>query len=167
MMGELAIKAVAQRCPGRVDLIASLHKVLILDSHLALEAYQRVREDAIVATATHDSLTELLSRAAAFELLTRKVERAGRFFRPMALLFIDVDHFMRINDSLGHAAGDTLLRRVAQTLQASVRSADIVGRYGAMNSWSGWWRRSSPWHSTSPLACACGSRMEGLRSPLA
>ena len=129
-MGELTIKAIAQRHPERVDLIASLHKILILDSHLALEAYQQVREDTIVATASRDSLTEVLNRPAALDALAREVERARRFRRPMALLFVDVDHFKRVNDAFGHATGDALLRRVAQALQASVRPADVVGRYG-------------------------------------
>lgn len=129
-MGELAAGAIAERHPGRIDLIASLHKILILDSHLALEAYQRVREDAIVATASRDALTGVATRTATLEALGREVERAKRFRRPMALLFIDVDHFKRVNDALGHAAGDALLRRVAQALQAALRPADIVGRYG-------------------------------------
>jgi two-component system, cell cycle response regulator len=129
-LGQLATEAVAERHSGRIDLIASLHKILILDSHLALEAYQTVREDAMVATASRDFLTEVANRPAALEGLKREVERAIRFRRSMALLFIDVDHFKRINDSLGHAAGDSLLRQVAQALQAAVRPADIVGRYG-------------------------------------
>jgi diguanylate cyclase (GGDEF)-like protein len=129
-LGQLATEAIAERHSGRIDLITSLHKILILDSHLALEAYQGVREDALVATASRDALTEVANRPAALEALRGEVERAARFRRPMALLFIDVDHFKRVNDSLGHAAGDALLRRVARALQAAVRPADIVGRYG-------------------------------------
>ena len=129
-MGELIIKAITQRHPERVDLIASLHKILILDSHLALEGYQGVREEAIEATASHDSLTEVMNRRAALDALARELGRAQRFRRPMGLLFVDVDHFKRVNDAFGHAAGDSLLRTVARTLQASVRPADVVGRYG-------------------------------------
>lgn len=80
--------------------------------------------------ATHDALTELPNRLLLEEHLATELARArrGRFLT--AVLFLDIDNFKRINDSLGHAAGDALLRSVAQRLRKCVRPNDVVARYG-------------------------------------
>lgn len=59
-----------------------------------------------------------------------EVYRAHRFEHPFAVLFIDIDHFKRVNDNFGHAVGDVVLKHVADVLRAAVRTADVVGRYG-------------------------------------
>ncbi len=80
--------------------------------------------------ATHDSLTELPNRATFSEALAAAIAdartRGGRF----AILFVDLDHFKFINDSLGHEAGDSLLKQLAARLRASVRANDLVARLG-------------------------------------
>lgn len=80
--------------------------------------------------ATHDSLTDLLNRPAFSEALSTAIaearSRCGRF----ALLFIDLDHFKLINDSLGHQAGDELLKQIAVQLRAGVREDDPIARLG-------------------------------------
>lgn len=78
--------------------------------------------------ATHDPLTGLPNRNGLQEAMRRHF--GGRPPAPVALMVIDVDHFKRINDGHGHAAGDMVLRSVAQTLQAALRGADIVARWG-------------------------------------
>lgn len=80
--------------------------------------------------ATHDALTELPNRLLLEEHLATELARSrrGRFLT--AVLFLDIDNFKRINDSLGHAAGDALLRNVAQRLRKCVRPNDVVARYG-------------------------------------
>lgn len=80
--------------------------------------------------ATQDELTGLLNRRAFDKILSDEVERAHRFGRGFGLIMGDIDHFKRINDTLGHPAGDTVLREVAQRLQSGVRSVDRVTRYG-------------------------------------
>lgn len=80
--------------------------------------------------ATRDVLTGLYNRRETTRLLEEELARARRYQRPMALLWIDFDHFKNINDSYGHAAGDTVLRSVTRLLTDSVRSMDIVGRFG-------------------------------------
>jgi diguanylate cyclase (GGDEF)-like protein len=78
----------------------------------------------------HDALTGLLNRRAIEYLLDREDQRLQRFGDPFSVLLIDIDHFKRINDRLGHAAGDVVLCNVARTLQAQAREVDRVARYG-------------------------------------
>jgi len=78
----------------------------------------------------HDGLTGLLNRRAIEAHLDREVQRMQRFDEPFSVLLLDIDHFKRINDRLGHAAGDAVLASVAQTLQAQAREVDRVARYG-------------------------------------
>jgi len=75
----------------------------------------------------HDSLTGMVNRRAIFEELQRLLHILEK---PFALLFIDLDNFKRINDSLGHRAGDDLLKIVSKRLSSCVREADIVARLG-------------------------------------
>jgi diguanylate cyclase (GGDEF)-like protein len=78
----------------------------------------------------HDALTGLLNRRAIEYLLDREDQRLQRFGDPFSVLLVDIDHFKRINDRLGHAAGDVVLCNVARTLQAKAREVDRVARYG-------------------------------------
>lgn len=78
----------------------------------------------------HDALTGLLNRRAIELLLDREVQRLQRFGESFTVLMVDIDHFKRINDRMGHAAGDAVLCAVAQTLQAQAREVDRVARYG-------------------------------------
>lgn len=87
-------------------------------------------EQRIIQMATHDALTGLPNR----HLLQDRIEQAlvhdTRHHRQMAVLFIDLDHFKTINDSLGHDIGDLLLKAVAKRLSACVRNEDTVARQG-------------------------------------
>lgn len=80
--------------------------------------------------ATHDALTGLPNRLLLEEHLSNELVRTHRDHHLAAVLLLDIDNFKRINDSLGHAAGDTMLRYVAQRLRGCVRPNDIVARYG-------------------------------------
>jgi len=80
--------------------------------------------------AHHDHLTKLFNRFSLLERLSQVLELAKRSGSSLALLFIDVDRFKNINDSLGHHVGDLLLSQIAVRLLESVRSADIVARFG-------------------------------------
>jgi diguanylate cyclase (GGDEF)-like protein len=77
-----------------------------------------------------DALTGVHNRRSLFARLEMERERADRFDHPMGLVLVDVDHFKRFNDRFGHAAGDDILRRVAETLAGAVRKVDLVARYG-------------------------------------
>ena len=88
----------------------------------------REHRERLAWTSNHDSLTGLANRAAFSALLERATARAGT--EPFCALFIDLDRFKHVNDTGGHAAGDALLRDVAQALTAQVRASDTVARLG-------------------------------------
>ncbi|MDH4188720.1 MAG: EAL domain-containing protein [Betaproteobacteria bacterium] len=80
--------------------------------------------------ATHDALTGLKNRSIFFESLQHAIARARRGNDRLALLFLDIDNFKAINDTLGHHAGDHLLREIAARLAGCVRESDTVARQG-------------------------------------
>ena len=80
--------------------------------------------------AHHDALTGLPNRVSFMECVERAMLATAKTHAPMALLFIDLDHFKRVNDSLGHLVGDTLLRTVAARITACLRATDVVARFG-------------------------------------
>lgn len=80
--------------------------------------------------AATDFLTEVYNRRALFEAARREVRRSARHGHPLALLVVDVDRFKRINDTLGHAAGDTALCHLVALCRESLRGEDVLGRLG-------------------------------------
>jgi len=88
------------------------------------------RDEKLVELANHDSLTGLFNRHRFIEELKEEIENVMRHGRSSALLFIDLDQFKYINDDCGHPAGDRLIRKVADELDRSTRSNDIVARFG-------------------------------------
>jgi diguanylate cyclase (GGDEF)-like protein len=99
-------------------------RILLLEDRL-VEARENMR-----FRATHDQLTSLLNRGAVMDLLTRELHRSRREQKSTAIILGDVDHFKRVNDTLGHLVGDEVLMEIANRLLSSVRSYDFVGRYG-------------------------------------
>jgi len=87
-------------------------------------------EQRIQYLATHDHLTGLPNRTMFSEILEHAIESAHRYDRKLALLFIDLDRFKEINDTLGHEAGDQLLKEMAKRFTASLRSSDVIARFG-------------------------------------
>jgi diguanylate cyclase (GGDEF)-like protein len=80
--------------------------------------------------ATVDPLTGIANRQAVLTRVEEELVRATRYKRPLSVIIVDLDHFKRCNDAHGHAAGDVILRHVAQLLARSVREVDVAGRYG-------------------------------------
>jgi diguanylate cyclase (GGDEF)-like protein len=80
--------------------------------------------------ASTDSLTRVHNRHQFFELAEAEFSAARLYSRPLAAIMLDIDHFKRVNDSYGHAAGDDVLRVVAERCRAVLRDTDILGRYG-------------------------------------
>ncbi|MFO0206656.1 MAG: diguanylate cyclase domain-containing protein, partial [Betaproteobacteria bacterium] len=80
--------------------------------------------------ATRDALTGLPNRVWFHQLLSVELKAARRYGRQMAVLFIDLDRFKLINDSLGHGAGDALLREIGARLTRCLRASDVVARLG-------------------------------------
>jgi diguanylate cyclase (GGDEF)-like protein len=77
-----------------------------------------------------DPLTGVLNRRSLIERLEAACVRARARNLPIALLFIDLDHFKQINDSFGHQAGDACLRGIVDPIHAELRQSDVIGRYG-------------------------------------
>lgn len=77
-----------------------------------------------------DGLTGVYNRRHLDEILRREIERAKRYSQSVSLLMLDIDNFKKYNDTQGHAAGDELLKKIASLLVDTVRSVDIVFRYG-------------------------------------
>ena len=117
--------------PEFVDLLQRL----TANVSFALENFSRADEkkkadERIEYLASHDSLTGLPNREMFNGLLRHTIENAQRYQRKFSLLFIDLDRFKVINDSLGHETGDMLLVEVAHRLRGTLRASDVVARLG-------------------------------------
>jgi diguanylate cyclase (GGDEF)-like protein len=88
------------------------------------------REEELAFLATHDPLTGLPNRTLILDRVEQMLARAARSKTPVAALFVDLDNFKNINDTLGHSVGDELLQAVAARLKGVVRGADALGRLG-------------------------------------
>jgi len=96
-----------------------------------LDITERKHAQALIEhQAYYDSLTNLPNRRMALERLNQELSAARRHHIFGALLFLDVDHFKALNDSMGHAAGDALLQQMAKRLSSNVRTEDTVARLG-------------------------------------
>ncbi len=114
-----------------VELLARLAENISFAIDNFDRADEKTRADErIEYLASHDSLTKLPNREMFNELLRHAIEAARRYQRRFAVLFIDLDRFKVINDSLGHAAGDMLLVEIAGRLRGALRSSDVVARLG-------------------------------------
>jgi diguanylate cyclase (GGDEF)-like protein len=98
---------------------------LLHENLLLRRRYQRAQRFSLT-----DPLTRLFNRRMGTMALEQEVARMTRAPRPLSLLMCDLDHFKKLNDTLGHAAGDRALRAAADVLQKTVRKGDVVCRYG-------------------------------------
>lgn len=100
-------------------------------STIARDISERKRFEAeLQHQSTHDILTGLPNRVLLMDRLRAEVERARHANNSVAVLFLDMDNFKRINDSMGHTIGDALLQQIADRLQAALRPNDTIARYG-------------------------------------
>src|SRR5437016_1915513 len=90
----------------------------------------RAMSQQMTHSAQHDVVTNLPNRMLLHDRISQSISLARRQHRPLAVLFLDLDRFKYINDSLGHAVGDQLLQSIAKRLLASVRNSDTVSRQG-------------------------------------
>lgn len=99
--------------------------VLVINA-LVINRFQRQLDE----VATADDLTGISNRRAFLRQAQRDVAQAGRYGTPVSLLNIDVDHFKRVNDALGHEIGDLVLKAVADQIRNTIRENDLAGRMG-------------------------------------
>jgi diguanylate cyclase (GGDEF)-like protein len=113
-----ALKATQQRLSAAIAGQVAL-------SLASLRLRETLREQSI-----HDPLTGLFNRRFMQESLNRELLRSKRKKTPLTVVFLDLDHFKRFNDTFGHDAGDAVLRSVAEALRTHYRADDVVCRYG-------------------------------------
>ncbi|MBS7780208.1 diguanylate cyclase [Acidovorax sp. CCYZU-2555] len=121
--------------PADLDVAVSLRLGLTLLSMgpLAVACSQLARSELLRRldrAVSHDSLTDVLARGAFLAQGQRLLERLQHPQEPAAVLMLDLDHFKRVNDRHGHAAGDAVLRAFAQTVGEALRPQDLLGRVG-------------------------------------
>ena len=107
-----------------------LQAVCIIGSQIGQFLRRKQTDERICYQATHDALTALPNRAMFSELMNFAIHTARRYGHAFAVLFIDLDRFKIVNDTLGHEAGDTLLKEIGVRLAGCLRASDVVARLG-------------------------------------
>ncbi|MGD8926861.1 MAG: GGDEF domain-containing protein [Thioalkalispiraceae bacterium] len=123
-LGELKFTRNKKFTEEEMESIENLIYHLVYPLRNAI-AYQKALQAAQL-----DSLTGINNRAAMDSALNREVELSHRHDTHLSLLIIDIDHFKRVNDTLGHTAGDTVLKSMAKCFQKTMRTSDMLFRYG-------------------------------------
>lgn len=111
--------------PDETDTAERAYSLILRDISDRREAAEALRQ-----SVSCDHLTGLLNRRAFFEAAELELQRWSRMPRPLSVVMIDADHFKRVNDNHGHAAGDVVLRHLAAGMQATFRAMDVVARLG-------------------------------------
>ncbi len=111
--------------------------------------------------ATHDGLTRLFNKKYLFSALDHELAFARRYRSPLSVMMVDVDHFKKINDTLGHPVGDRVLVRLAERLTQLIRREDSLARYGGEEFLS--LLRQADEASARTCAERCRAGIEGLR----
>jgi diguanylate cyclase (GGDEF)-like protein len=121
---------VATYRPGRQYSESDRETLVALAHNASIALNDAKAVDQMRHLAYHDALTGLPNRLLFFEHLARAVANASRCGSSLAVLYLDIDRFKLVNDSLGHTVGDRLLEAVAKRLRASLRDADLAARLG-------------------------------------
>jgi diguanylate cyclase (GGDEF)-like protein len=116
----------------RQDELGQLARSFALMQEEILDQLDELNQsrNALEHLARHDALTGLPNRRMFFERLEHALATARRSAKPLAVLFVDLDHFKELNDSLGHGVGDRVLQAVAHLLRSATRESDTVARLG-------------------------------------
>ncbi len=111
-------------------MVRNLHQIGKNEDLESQKSKLRAENSVLKVESERDCLTGVLNRRAFEEALEREFSAAARSQWPLSVVFVDIDHFKTINDSYGHQSGDAMLQAVAGLLTASLRTTDIVARYG-------------------------------------
>jgi len=110
-----------------IQMLATVKTNVQLEAQRAELAAANIRLESLART---DGLTGLLNHRSFHEQVESQVERSRRYGNPLSLILLDIDSFKAYNDTFGHPAGDSILRSVAEILQNTTRSVDLIARYG-------------------------------------
>ena len=113
--------------------VDALELIARVELHLEVARLQQELAEknvSLAEQASTDALTGLPNRRRLEEALNHEWNRADRYGHPLAVVMADLDHFKRINDAHGHAAGDSVLREVGACLRRATRRSDVIGRWG-------------------------------------
>jgi len=108
----------------------TLESLRVIALQIAQYKQRKLAERSLRFMASHDELTGLFNRAALQHELARAIKRSNRHQKQFAVIFIDLDRFKQINDTLGHGVGDEMIKICGERLTALLREADVVARFG-------------------------------------
>jgi two-component system cell cycle response regulator len=126
--GDLALRLNADGKDELSDLARAVNSMLAAIQKAKSELLQA--QESLRFHAEHDALTGVLNRRAIRDVLRKELARCRRDKNTLGIILADLDHFKRINDHYGHAAGDTVLVAAVQRITSMLRSYDSLGRYG-------------------------------------
>ena len=115
--------------PYAVDA-QTLESLRVIALQIAQYKQRKLAERSLRFMASHDELTGLFNRAALQHELARAIKRSNRHQKQFAVIFVDLDRFKHINDTLGHGVGDEMIKICGERLTALLREADVVARFG-------------------------------------
>lgn len=119
-----------QRAATRAWLDAVRELAIAVAEQVALSLTNLRLQESLRLQAIRDPLTGIYNRRYMQEALDREIKRVGRTGQSLSLIMMDIDHFKSVNDTYGHPAGDTLLRKLAEVVQGQIRAEDVACRYG-------------------------------------
>lgn len=121
-------------CQYQIQNINSDELLEILKTHPYVFVEHLLKPNCFYSRVKHriwlDPLTGIFNRRYFENQLSKELQRASRYEHTLSILFIDIDHFKKINDEFGHQTGDAILSDLSQTIERSLRSVDVVARYG-------------------------------------
>ncbi len=144
-------------------VILSLTAIILLTGHFRMQSQKRLAcmeqlNETLVQIASTDKLTGAANRHGFFDLADTAYQNSSRLQSPMAVLFIDADHFKVVNDTWGHSFGDRVLLQLSEVISSCLRGSDLCCRYGGEEF-------LVLLHSDRTVACAVAERiMEKVRS---
>lgn len=112
-------------------MVLSLRETMASRDELTAEIEKRREiEEELKVLSTVDELTQLYNRRAFNDFLAQMIVQAQRYNEPLSIAMRDFDHFKKINDRLGHTVGDSVLKQLAEIIQANIRASDVLARWG-------------------------------------
>ncbi|HDP80722.1 MAG TPA: GGDEF domain-containing protein, partial [Spirochaetes bacterium] len=112
---------------GYIFVVIGLNIIGVL---LIIDLIRSYVRDQLEIIANYDSLTRVHNRYSYNVIMEREVRRSQRYGSPLSLIVLDIDHFKKVNDTLGHKAGDSVLREMTMMLQERIRNSDYLCRIG-------------------------------------